>query len=268
VLRTAQYVVVTALVCGLTTPAAAGYFMEHEAVIPNPATLQPIQTKIRSWHEGRRFKRESPLRKETVIIDLDKREVFGVNDEARTYWKLSADKYKALAMMSLVVMGVQLQPDGSVRVPDTLFVKSGKSAKIAGRSSYEVAVQLPKGSPMTTSVWLSKEVDVPIAKMVDELRLALGDPRDPAFQSLFNQWLALEGYPVQTVTTVKTPQGTIVTSETLLSVKQQSIPASAFQVPKGYALTEDPITQAERMMRQQMQSRPPVGLGAPIGGKR
>ncbi|MCC7109068.1 MAG: hypothetical protein IT382_07265, partial [Deltaproteobacteria bacterium] len=48
-----------------STPADAGVYMEHEAVLPNPADLsKSIKQTLHSWQDGRRFKRESPLRGE------------------------------------------------------------------------------------------------------------------------------------------------------------------------------------------------------------
>lgn len=250
----------------LSAPAHAGYYMEHEAVLPNPQTMQPIRATIRSWHEGKRFKRQSPMRNEFVVIDLEKGEVVGINEDNRTYWKMSSDKYRGIALMSLMAMGVRPQPNGDITVPTPLFKKSGQTAEIAGRKAYEVQVAgaLPPG--VTTSFWLSKEVPIPIGKMVDELKMVLGNPKEPGYASLFEQWSVLDGYPVQSVTTIRMPQGgTLTTSETLLVYREEEIPASVFEIPKGYALTTDPVTQAEEAMRKAMQNQPPAGIGAPLG---
>lgn len=255
-----------ALVIALTSGAAhAGYYMEHEAVLPNPQTMKPQRTTVRSWHEGRRFKRQSPMRNEFVVIDLDKGEVVGINEESRTYWKMPSDKYRQVALMSLMVMGVKPAAGGDIVVADDLFKSTGQTGEIAGRKAYEVQVQgaLPPG--MSTTFWLSKDVPIPITKMVDELRLALGDPQQAGFKKLFGQWSALEGYPVQSVTTMRLPQGVITTSETLLVYREEKIAASVFDVPKGYVLTVDPITKAEESMRKAMENRPPAGIGAPLG---
>jgi hypothetical protein len=247
--------------CFVGVAAHAGYYMEQEAVLPNPVTFQPITSTVRSWHEGRKFKRENPMRNEVVIIDLDKREVTGLNPTNRTYWRLPAERYRQLAMVSLVVMGVTPRPDGSIEVPDPLFVPTGARAKIEGRDAYQVKVQgkLPPG--VETELWMSEDVPLSTESLVNELRMALGDPQHPSFQQFFAQWRELKGYPIQNVTTVNTAKGRIVTSETLLKFLEKKIPASEFDVPKGYTLTEDPITQMERMAAQQAG---PAGIGAPL----
>jgi hypothetical protein len=249
----------------VAVPASAGYYMEHEAVLPNPQTMEPTRATIRSWHDGNRYKRESPLRSEFVIIDFTKGEVIGINDEERSYWKMPAEKYRQIALMSLLAMGVQPKPDGDLAVPDGLFVPTGQKGEIAGRKAYEVRIAgaLPQG--MTTTVWLSKEVPLPITKMINELKMALGDPKQEGYAKLFSQWSTLEGYPVQSITAIQTPRGRIVTSETLLTYREEAIPPATFDAPKGYSLTIDPITQAEQAMMKASQERLPAGIGAPLG---
>jgi hypothetical protein len=243
------------------TAAKAGYVIEQEAITPNPVTFQPVKATVRSWHEGKRFKRENPLRNEVVIIDLDKREVVGLNATNRTYWRLPAERYRQLALVSLVVLGVSPRPDGTLDVPDPLFVPTGVRATVEGRDAYQVKVQgkLPAG--VETELWLSESVPLTTETLVDELRLALGDPKDPSFQHFFAQWRALKGYPVQSVTTVNTARGRVVSSETLLSIREQKIDPSVFAVPPGFTLTEDPIAMMERLAAEQ---RAPAGIGAPL----
>lgn len=255
-----SFVVVVISFFGGTT-ASAGYYMEQEAVVPNPVTFQPVTATVRSWHEGRKFKRENPLRNEVVIIDLDKSEVMGLNAANRTYWRLPSERYRQLALASLVVMGITPRPDGSIEVPDPLFVVTGVRATIEGRDAYQVKVQgkLPAG--VETELWMSEAVPLTTDTLVDELRLALGDPKDPTFERFFAQWRALKGYPIQNVTTVNTAKGRVITSETLLTFREQKIPASEFAVPTGYTLTEDPITQMARLAGQQAG---PAGIGAPL----
>ncbi len=235
--------------------------MQHEAVLPNPVTMQPIKQTIHSWRDGKKFKRENPIRNETVIVDLDKQEVIGINSSTKSYWKMPSAKYQQLALISLVVMGVTATPDGKLNVPDPLFEKTGQTALVEGRKAYEVKVLGTMPNGVATSVWLSEEVDLPIADLVEQLRISLGGPTNPQLEPLFAQWGALKGYPVQNITTIRTQQGEVMTSETLISYKKEKLPASTFEVPKGFALVVDPITQLEQ---QQARAQGPAGIGAPL----
>lgn len=255
-------------------PVSAGYYLEHETIMPDPVTKEMTTHTVRSWHEGKRFKRENPMRNETVIIDLERNEVYGLNKTNKTYWKVTPEKYKQLAIVTLLVMGVQVTPQGGIMVPDNMLSPTGKVQTIEGKESYEVKVNntsLPQaqGMTMSTSFWLSRDVKIPIEKMIDELRIALNNPKGEQYQRLFDQWRDLDGYPVQSVTTVTTPQGTMVTKETLKTYKRKKIPASEFTVPKGYKKTVDPITQLEQMgkqMQQRMRQQQREAAGNAPGG--
>jgi hypothetical protein len=264
-----SHVVALALALLAASSANAGWYLEHEAVLPNPADMtKSIKQQLHTWHEGKKFKRESPLRNETVVIDLDKGEVYGINTTKKTYWKLPTAKYQQLALLSLVVMGVKLGPDGMPVVPDPMFAETGQMATIEGRKAFEVkvAAQLPPG--VTTSLWLSKDVPVGTDQLVEQMKVSLGNPTGAAFDALFRQWAALKGYPVQNVTTIRMPNNqTITTSETLLTYREMKIPASEFAVPKGFALVTDPITELEKAAAQMQQQQPAAGIGAPLGSK-
>ena len=254
--------VVAALASG-AAPAHAGTYLEHEAVLPNPADLsKSIKQVLHSWQDGRRFKRESPLRGEVVIIDLDKAAVFGVNESRKTYWKLPADKYQRLALMSLVVMGVQLGLDGNPIVPDPMFAPTGKTATIDRWKAVELKISAPLPPGVSTSIWVSSDVSLPLTQLVSQMRVSLGDPKGAAYEGLFRQWGALPGYPVQNVTTVQTPNGLVTTSETLLSFREMPIAPSVFEVPKGFALVTDPLTELEQRMAAG--GGAPAGIGAPL----
>ncbi|MBI1947209.1 MAG: hypothetical protein HYS27_16055 [Deltaproteobacteria bacterium] len=249
---------------GGAAPARAGTYLEHEAVLPNPADLsKSIKQVLHSWQDGRRFKRESPLRGEVVIIDLDKKAVFGVNESRKTYWKLSTERYQRLALMSLVVMGVQLGLDGNPIVPDPMFTATGNKALIDERwhaVEMKITAALPPG--VSTSIWVSPDVTLPLAQLVSQMRVSLADPKGAAYETLYRQWSALPGYPVQNVTTVQTPNGLVTTSETLLTFREMKIEPSTFEVPKGFALVTDPLTELEQ--RMQAGGGAPAGIGAPL----
>lgn len=255
-------VVVCALVLACLGPAAAaraGLLLEHEAVMPNPANpSEMIRATVRSWHEGRRMKRESPLRGETIVIDLEKREVYGIHEQNRTWWKMPAERYQQLALGSLLVMGVKMGPDGQPRAPEPMFVATQREAEIEGRRAREVQVASPGAPGVTMSLWISKDVGLSPRVLEDQMRVSMGDPRGVGYDALFRQWGALDGYPVQNVTTVRTPQGTLTTSETLLTVRALQVPDSDFAIPGGFALIDDPLTALERAAPRQMSSANPT----------
>ncbi|HEY4221789.1 MAG TPA: hypothetical protein VGO62_10605, partial [Myxococcota bacterium] len=59
-----------------------------------------------------------------------------------------------------------------------------------------------------------------------------------------------------------TQQAQIVTSRTLLTLLERDNPPGTFDVPKGYHLIDDPLTQ---LKRQAAAAQKPNGIGAPLG---
>ncbi|MCP4499984.1 MAG: hypothetical protein GY822_08495 [Deltaproteobacteria bacterium] len=253
-----------------SSDALAGYYVEHEMVIPNPVAMQPqgagqpktLITKIHSWHDGNKLRKETEAQHETIIINLENGMVYGMNSEKKTYWEATTVRYRTISLMPLMVFGVKIQDDGSVLVPGNLFVPTGQVATVNGRKSFELRLNAALPTGMTTSVWCSQEIKMPVKKVADELRIALGDPKKPGFSKLFRQWERLDGYPVQTVTTVPTAQGPLITSETLISYKELKINPSMFSVPKDYTKVVDPITQMEQMQKRMREQA--AGIQRPL----
>jgi hypothetical protein len=254
-----------------SAPAFAGYYVKSEIVIPNPQTGKPLKGTTEMWREGKKIKQTAPLREDIIVIDGDKREVVGFNKVAKTYWKMPFDRYQKMAQTQLVAVGIIPNPDGSFKVPKKLFEPTKQKATISGKNAYETkvkaSIKLPPqmvqaGQPSSIetiiAVWLTEELPLTEKDRVDEMRLQLGDPKDPEFENLFVVLGKSKGYPVQTTTTVKAPTGEIQSSSTLLTFSEQALSDKDFAVPEGFSLVEDPITQLERAMQQ------PAGLQGPL----
>ncbi len=252
-------VVVLALLS--SSSARAGYYMEQEMVLSNPATGAPIKGTVKTWREGQKFKKSGGPTNETVLLDIAKKEVVGINASNKTYWRMSTVRYSQIATIGLIAMGVIPKADGSFEVPDPMFVPTTDTAVIEGRKVRKVRIAgvLPQG--IETELWIGDDLPLNSDSMVEEMRMVLGDPKGANYEALYAQIRTLKGYPVQQVTTAPTPKGRMVSSQTLLTFREMKIDAAEFAIPTGYTLTEDPITMVERMAATQ---RGPVGVGAPL----
>lgn len=257
----AALVALVVVVSSVSVGARAGYYMEQEMVISNPQTGAPIKGTIKTWREGDHFKKTGGPTNEVVLLDMKKKEVVGINDAAKTYWKMSTTRYAQIAALALVAMGVVPKADGSFDVPDPMFISTGETAVIEGKKARKVkiAAQLPQG--LETELWIGDDLPINSETMIEELKLVLGDPKGGSYQALFAQLETLKGYPVQQVTSAVTAKGRLMSSQTLLTYREMNVDAAEFAVPKGYTLTEDPITMMERMAAAQRGS---VGVGAPL----
>lgn len=243
--------------------ATAGYYLEHEALVPHPQSNRNIRVTLRSWLQDGKLKRRTPLQDATVIVDLNERVVTGIDERQDTFWRLSAEVYRSQAESSLLVFGLAPTSDGGVEVPSQLFVKTGKHAEIAGRQAAEYRVQGKFPAGVQTHIWVSGEVPLTAATWSQQMKMLLGAPVHPSYQNLFRQMAALPGYPVQTITTVRTQQGTALSSETLLVVREENIPADAFDVPAGFRRVPDPFSVMEQKKPTRKKAAP-VGIEAPL----
>jgi hypothetical protein len=255
----------------LSSAAHAGYYTQTELVVPNPVTRKPMKAQVELWREGMRMKQTAPMGDGIIILDLQKREAVGMEPSKKQYWKMPFDRYQKIAQTQLVGLGIVPDANGKYVVPARMFEKTGQTATVEGRPAYETkakaSIQLPPqmvapGGPTaietSISVWLSEGLPLTTEDRAAELRLQLGDPKSAEFAALSGQLSVFKGYPVQTTSTVKTPQGDIQSSTTLLQYRELTVPAAEFEVPKGYTLVDDPMIQLERAMQT------PAGIGAPL----
>jgi hypothetical protein len=262
-----------AMVLGLLSAASAqaGYYTQTELVLPNPMTGKPLKATIELWREGDMLKQTAPIGGQVVIIDIKKRETIGLDTAKKEYWKMPFDRYQKLAQNQLVGLGIVPDVNGKYTVPDRLFERTGQTALIEGREAYEVRaksqIKLPPqmvqpGRPSSIdtviSVWLSTKLPMGTKDRVSEMRMQFADPKTPEFAALLAQLEVFAGYPVQTTSTVKTPNGEVQSSTTMLQYRELKVPDAEFAVPQGYTLVDDPMLQLERAMQK------PVGVNAPL----
>lgn len=241
--------------------AIAGTYLEYETIFPNPVTGKPVKSLVRSWREGNKLKRESPMRNEMIIVDFEQKKVFGVNDKNKTYWEMPASEYQYIAVQSLPAFGIAVQPDGSIGVPDPLFRVTGEQGEVAGHAAQEYKIAAKNRQTQDMSLWISSDIPLKGADMAWEMKMILGDPAHPSYQKFYQAWEKMPGYPVQTVTTLHTSQGDIIAAETLVTCRSEKIPMQQFLVPKEYQKIDNPMV----MLQKAAQKPAPVGLDAPLG---
>lgn len=262
-MRKSTTVWVLAASFGFAHAAVAGFYLEHEAVLHHPQSQKNVRVVLKSWQQGSKTKRVSPLQNETLIIDSQKGEVVGIDEKKRTYWRIPAQRYRAFAANALGVFGIKPTTEGAIQVPTPMFVPTGQHAEIAGRRAQEFRIAGDYPAGMQTHIWVSAEVPLSPQAWSMQMQMALGAPDHPSYRALFAQWAALPGYPVQTVTTIQSTAGTAVSSETLMTVRAEEVPEVTFQIPAGFQQVDAPFINLEKNEIPAKRS-PPVGIDAPL----
>ncbi|HEY4222308.1 MAG TPA: hypothetical protein VGO62_13225, partial [Myxococcota bacterium] len=107
--------VVAGLVLALAPAVAhaAGIYTEEELVVPNPADMtKSIKQVVHTWADAKHLKQDVPQLDCTVVIDLDKGQVYGVSDSKKQYWRMALAQYRdELAFIALAGFGVRPKED-------------------------------------------------------------------------------------------------------------------------------------------------------------
>lgn len=105
---------------------------------------------------------------------------------------------------------------------------------------YAVELTNPMGMAVTMDLWLSEEVELPVARL-EALAEALAEVQ-PGGAGWVAEINALPGFPVLQETRLAVGDDQITTREELVSIEEKPAPAAAYAPPEGYQETPfDPL---------------------------
>jgi len=128
--------------------------------------------------------------------------------------------------------------------------KTGTSRKIAGYNCDDWIVTM--GRMTRTEECITNEVKFPVQawdmyrNFADSMKTMMGamGPMAASMDKMQEQFKKMKGFPLATKTTVDVMGRKSVTSSEVTEIKHGSIPASAWDVPAGYAKIDNPMTKA------------------------
>lgn len=100
---------------------------------------------------------------------------------------------------------------------------------------YTVELTNPMGVAVTMDLWLSEEVDLPVARL-EALAQALAEVQ-PGGAGWVAELNALPGFPVLQETRLAVGGEEVTTREELVSIEEKPAPAAAYAPPEGYRET-------------------------------
>ena len=187
---------------------------------------------IKTWVSGDKFRREQGEPAEIMIGRLDKEVIWQVNPVDSSYTEIDLETMRSLALFGLYMMGLQIDEDGNIIVPDDLYEKTGKSKKIGEWDAEEVSLNskyAKEGLMSNVSLWISQDIRLPADLYAGLMRRLLGNPTGEV-EKLFELWTKLDGYPVL----VETSTMGITNRNLLYKIEQREIPDSLFELPAGF----------------------------------
>ncbi|MEA2558741.1 MAG: hypothetical protein QOH06_245 [Acidobacteriota bacterium] len=219
----------------LALPLAAGadtlYTMKsHTDAIKMGSQSQPAKDgTVKVWTAGDRLRRDDG--DQTMIFRLDKNRLYLLDHEDKTY-----------SEVALPIDLRKMMPKGSEAMADQIAAGMKVSVQVAPSDEtkkvgqwnarrYDVTVQSAMGMKITTTMWVSKEIEgfAGFNKMAGTMASL-----QPGSGEWVKQLEKIDGFPVLTESQVDALGAKFSTREELVSVETKAPPAGHYDPPAGY----------------------------------
>ncbi len=211
--------------------AEKGFYIEQQTHTPG-IMGQPAKDEIsKTWISDTGYRMESG--NSIMILRFDSKKVWNIDMEKKTYFEADAESMKEMAQMGKAMMGNQEENT-------FVFKKTGNTKKIKDWNCYEVTAQ---NAMMKQTMWLTE--DLPYGKDTYHKFYKNIPEFEELAESIYNSD-ELKGYPVANEMEINMMGMKIKSSSELITIKEQDIPASMFNLPKGLQKMDNPMEQMKR----------------------
>jgi hypothetical protein len=191
---------------------------------------QPAKdNQVKVWVSGDRMRRDDG--EQTMILRLDRSRLYMINHETKSYSEipLPIDLRKMMpkgseAMADQIANGMKLTVQVTPR-NETRKVNQWNAKR------YDVAIQSAMGMKISSTLWVSKEIDG--YPSMNRLAATLASLQ-PGSAAWVKELEKIDGYPVLQEANVDALGAKFGTREELLAVEDKAAPAGTFEPPAGY----------------------------------
>lgn len=217
------------------TPGVAGAdtlftVKSHTDAFQMAGQKQPAKdTQVKIWVAGDKMRRDDG--EQSMILRLDRSRLYMVDHEAKTYSEIS-----------LPIDIKKMMPKGSEAMADQIANGMKLTVEITPKAEtkkinqwnakrYDVAIQSAMGMKISSTLWVSKEIDGYIPANRLSATLASLQPGSAAWVKELEK---IDGYPVLQESSIDALGAKFGTREELLAVEDKPAPAGTFEPPAGY----------------------------------
>ncbi len=191
---------------------------------------QPAKdSQVKIWVSGDKLRRDDD--EQSMILRLDTGRLYLVNHESKTYSEIPVpiDLRKMMPKGS-EAMADQIADGMKLTVQVTPKTETRKVNQWTAKR-YDVAIQSAMGMKISSTLWVSKEIDsyLPMNKL--SATLASLQPGSAAWASELEK---IDGYPVLQESSIDALGAKFGTREELLAAEVKDAPAGTFEPPAGY----------------------------------
>ncbi|MES1242510.1 MAG: DUF4412 domain-containing protein [Acidobacteriota bacterium] len=191
---------------------------------------QPAKdSQVKIWISGDRMRRDDG--EQSMILRLDRNRLYMVNHETKTYSEIPLPfDIKKMMPKGSEAMADQIANGMKLTVQVTPKAETKKINQWNAKR-YDVAIQSAMGMKITSTMWVSKEIEGYIPANRLSAMLASLQPGSGAWAKELEK---IDGYPVLQESSVDALGAKFGTREELLAVEEKTAPAGAFEPPAGY----------------------------------
>jgi hypothetical protein len=221
-----------------TSAAEVGYFLEERAIVSSPGS--PADTFYNQiWLGNNKFRRMQGENDEITIGRLDQGLFWMVNSKEKSYFEADLKTLQQFGQFALVMIGAQMKDDGSLYIPDDLYIKTGEKQTIASWEAEKVVLNSKysgKGILNNCTMWISQETTIPQGLFSKQMLTIVGG-ETACVKGLLKVWKKLGGYPVS----IETEMMGITTILTTTKIEKVSLSEDFFTLPEGLKKIANPM---------------------------
>ena len=191
---------------------------------------QPAKdSQVKIWMSGDKMRRDDG--EQSMIVRLDRSRLYMVNHESKTYSELALPiDLKKMMPKGSEAMADQIANGMKLTVQVTPKTETRKVNQWNAKR-YDVAIQSAMGMKISSTLWVSKEIEgyLPLNRL--SATLASLQPGSTAWARELEK---IDGYPVLQEASVDALGAKFGTREELMAVEDKAAPAGTFEPPAGY----------------------------------
>lgn len=222
--KVAFLVLLLAVMGAMAAPMGGDLYVEKQVttsgIMGRPTSTCP--QKI--WMTKDMLRCEDPDHYRVVIFRLDQNLILMLNTVQKTYQEVAFEDFQQMLQMGAAVPG---------ETPETWEVivrKTGKKQKICQCNCYQVLVEQPSLN-MKVEMWLTEDFSYDCSLFQKYLETLGGTYYS---KKAIDQWAALKGYPIKTVTYWTMGNMTMSSTCLVTKISQEPIPKKLFSPPSDY----------------------------------
>jgi len=208
-------------------------YREEELITVVYPGSEQSSTVTRSWIKGVKMRTDAEGGNDVTIIRPDLEMVYNINMQRKIYSETPISIYRRAAKLAMPMLAA-----------DPTYRVTGRNKKINNWNCREVIVAEETdqfGQKMKTVWWVSNDVGLEKKILRHIMAITFGTETDAMTMRFFEKMTNIDGYPVQTESSMTLRGQTVKKIQTLRKLEKQTIADKTFELPAGLTKINVPI---------------------------